>query len=114
MKLKVICLTLGLAGAFTLANADDAATAKDSAIAKGKQVVETKKCSICHALEGKGGKIGKPMNELAEGKTDEFLNGSLVDPKKTIAADTKMPSYKGKLTDEEIGAVIEYLKSLKK
>ncbi len=107
MKLKLFCLTLGLTGAFAVAYADDAA------VALGKQVVEKKKCSICHVIDGKGGKIGKPLNGVAAGKTDEQLKGALLDPKKTIAPDTKMPSYQGKLTDEEVNGVIAYLKTLK-
>jgi mono/diheme cytochrome c family protein len=107
MKTKVFCLTLGLVGAFATAQA------ADDLVAKGKEIVVAKKCSICHAIDGKGGKIGKPMNGLAEGKTEDYLKGALLDPKKNIAPDTKMPSYKDKLTDEEIGAVIAYLKSLK-
>jgi mono/diheme cytochrome c family protein len=86
------------------------ARAADDLVAQGKQVVETKKCSICHKPEGKA----KPIDALAGDKTDDFLKGSLIDPKKTIGADTKMPSYKDKLTDTEVNAVVAYLKSLKK
>ena len=98
--IAIAFLTMGAVGA----HAQDA-------IAQGKKLVETKKCSICHAIDGKGGKTGKPMNGIAEGKTDEFLKGSLLEPKKTIAPDTKMPAYK--FTEEEVKAVIEYMKSLK-
>lgn len=107
MKLRIVCVTLGLMGAFSLAQAGD------DLVGKGKEIVEKKKCSICHAIDGKGGKIGKPLNGLVEGKTDEHLKGALLDPKKTIAADTKMPSYKDKLTDDEVSAVIAYLKTVK-
>ena len=106
MKTKILYLTLGLVGAVATAQADDL-------VAKGKEIVTAKKCSICHAVEGKGGKIGKPMNELAKDKTDAFLLEAMVDPKKAIGPDTKMPSYKGKLTDDEIKACVEYIKSLK-
>ena len=81
---------------------------------QGRQLVEQKKCSICHSIDGKGGKIGKPLNGIAEGKTDDFLGQALSDPKKAIAPDTKMPSYRDKLKAEEVKAVVEYLKSLKK
>jgi cytochrome c oxidase subunit 2 len=97
---------VGLTGAARLTQADP--------VEDGKKIVEAKKCSICHAHEGKGGKTGKPMAELAADRSDDFLKGSLLDPKKTIAADTKMPSYQGKLTDDEVAAVIAYMKSLKK
>jgi cytochrome c1 len=63
-------------------------------------------------VDGKGGKTGKPMNGITEGHTDEWLKESLLDPKKAIAPDTKMPAYK--FTDDEVNAVIAYMKSLKK
>jgi cytochrome c553 len=80
----------------------------------GKKIVEAKKCSICHAIDGKGGKSGKPMNGITEGKTDDWLIESLKDPKKAIGPDTKMLSYKDKLTDDEMKAVVAYIKTLKK
>ncbi len=105
MNYKVLCLAVGAAGVFALAQA----RAEDLA-AQGKTIVEAKKCSICHKANGKA----KPIDELAADKSDDFLTGSLLDPKKTIGADTKMPSYKGKLADDEVKAVVAYLKSLKK
>lgn len=106
MKLKYMIAAIGLA--VTLPSG--LALAGDP-VEDGKKIVEEKKCSICHKIDGKGGKIGKPMEELAVGKTDEFLKGALLDPKKTIAADTKMLSYQGKLTDEQVAAVIAYMKA---
>ena|SRR5664280_2183613 len=111
MKRKAFFLTVTFIGALTAARADDNPA---DAVAQGRQLVEQKKCSICHSIDGKGGKIGKPLNGIAEGKTDDFLSQALLDPKKAIAPDTKMPSYRDKLKDEEVKAVVEYLKSLKK
>jgi mono/diheme cytochrome c family protein len=111
MKHKVFFLTVTFIAALTAVRADNNPA---DAVAQGKQLVEQKKCSICHSIDGKGGKIGKPLNGVAEGKTDDFLGQALLDPKKAIAPDTKMPSYKDKLKAEEVKAVVEYLKSLKK
>ena len=105
MKQSAVIAVLTLT--FALAN-----VCADDLVDKGKALVETKKCSICHAIDGKGGKIGKPMNGITEGKTDELLKGALLDPKKTIKSDTKMPAYK--LTDDEVAAIISYIRSLKK
>lgn len=111
MKTKTFILTVALVGGMTAAWADDKPA---DPVAQGKQLVEKSKCSICHAIDGKGGKIGKPMNGITEGKTDEYLHNAIVDPKKTIGPDTKMASYKDKLKDDEVKAVIEYIKTLKK
>ena len=109
MKFKQMIASMGLAVVLPASLALAGDPAED-----GKKIVEEKKCSICHKIDGKGGKIGKPMEELAVDKSDEFLKGSMLDPKKTIAADTKMPSYLGKLTDEQVASVIAYLKSVAK
>jgi cytochrome c553 len=112
MKLqKIVLVSVLLVIAAVVARADEAAAGPADL---GKQVVDKKKCSICHQIDGKGGKIGKPLNGIAEGKTDAQLKDTLLDPKKAIAPDTKMPSYKDKLTDDEINGVIAYLKTLKK
>ena len=93
-------------------NQSNEAGSDTPAISLGKQIVEKKKCTICHSLDGKGGvKTMKPMNGITEGRTDEFLRGSLLRPKEVIDPKTKMPAYK--LDENELKAVIEYLKTLK-
>lgn len=109
MKLRIFCV-LALLGSGAAAWADETAT---DPVAAGKALVIKTKCSMCHVVEGKGGKTGKPMDTFAE-KTEEQLTAAIVDPKTAIAPDTKMPSYKTKLTADEIKSVVAYIKSLKK
>jgi mono/diheme cytochrome c family protein len=104
MRGSVMLLVLGVAAGLFCATV---ASADEASIAKGKQLVEAKKCAVCHKATSKK---GKPMNELTKDKTDEYLKGALLDPKKTIDPKTKMPAYK--FSDEEAAAVIDYLKSL--
>lgn len=106
MKMKWLCVVSALMMTASIARAEDKPA---SLVDTGKQIVEKKKCSICHTA----GKSAKPLAEGAAGKDEAYLKGSLVDPKKTIGPDTKMPSYKDKLSDDEVKAVVEYLKSLK-
>ncbi|MBM4046569.1 MAG: hypothetical protein FJ279_15770, partial [Planctomycetes bacterium] len=75
MRCKALLLSLAFVGVQSLATADE------KEIAKGKELCEQKKCAICHK---EGSKTGKPMNQLVQGRTDEYLKGSLVEPKKTI------------------------------
>ncbi len=84
------------------------AEAQGEQVKKGKSLVEGKHCAICHKEGGKG----KPMEELAQGKTDAFLKEAVTDPKKAISPQVLMPAYK--FTDEEVQAVIEYLRSVSK
>jgi cytochrome c553 len=111
MKCRALLFAVVFLGVVAMARAEDKPA---DPVAQGKALVEKYKCSMCHAIDGKGGKIGKPMNGITEGKTDDYLHGALTDPKKTIGPDTKMISYKEKLKDDEVKAVIEYIKTLKK
>lgn len=82
-------------------------------IAKGRQIVEAKRCAVCHEVNGKGGTSlhkGKPLNGITEGHNDEFLKLSLLDPKKVLGTQTRMPAYK--FSSEEVRAVLAYMKSL--
>ena len=74
---------------------------------KGKALAD-KKCALCH----KEGGIGKPMAMLAVKQTDAFLKEAITDPKKAIDPKVKMPAFK--LTDEELQAVIVYMRSVAK
>jgi mono/diheme cytochrome c family protein len=82
--------------------------AQGEQVEKGKSLVESKHCTICHKEGGKG----KPLEELAKGRTDVFLKDAITDPKKTIGPQVLMPPYN--FTDEEVQAVIEYLRSVSK
>jgi mono/diheme cytochrome c family protein len=76
--------------------------------AKGKALVDGKKCALCHK---EGSKLGKPMEKLG-GDTDAKIKGAILDPKKTLGPQVKMPAYK--LSDAEVADVIAYLKSIAK
>jgi mono/diheme cytochrome c family protein len=73
--------------------------------AKGKALVESKKCALCHKANSK---LGKPLEQLG-GDTDAKIKAALLDPKKTLGPQVKMPAYK--LTDAEVADIIAYLKS---
>lgn len=82
--------------------------AQDAKVEQGKKLVQLKRCALCHRKNG----LGHPMENLAKGKTVDFLKKAILDPKKTIGPDTKMPPFK--LNDEELDAMIAYLQSLSK
>jgi len=75
---------------------------------KGKALVESKKCALCH----KEGGQGKPMEMLVGTNTDAFLKDAIANPKKALGPQVRMPEYK--LTDEELQAVVAYLRSIAK
>ena len=73
-----------------------------------------KKCALCHGKDG----VAKKMAEGSANFNDaEFQGGATVASiaKATAdgVADTKMKGYKEKLSEAEISAIAEYIKSMK-
>ncbi len=79
-------------------------------VTMGKQIVAQKHCVVCHIVEGKGGKIGKPLADFS-GKPDDEIRAALMDPKKAIGPSTPMPAVK--LSEDDLKAAIAYIKSQK-
>ncbi len=93
----------------------------------GAKLFVEKGCSACHSIDGSPkagptlkGVSGHRVTVLTNGKereiiaNDEYLRKSLVDPQADVVKGFPpiMPPQKGVLTDAEIDAVIEYLKTL--
>ena len=92
---------------------------------KGKALFENAGCPGCHSIDGSP-KVGPTLKglfgsrvELSDGKTvqadEEYLRESIVDPNAKIVKGFQpiMPTFKATLKDDEIAAVIAYLKELK-
>jgi cytochrome c551/c552 len=86
----------------------------------GEQIFTAGGCAGCHTL-GKAnatGTIGPSLDELAatagqqDGSPEEYVRESLLDPDAVTAEGFQpgvMPSYEGRLTDEQVQALTEYL-----
>src|SRR5215469_1674162 len=70
------------------------------------------KCAMCHGADGKGGKMGTRDFGSAEVKaeTDAQLTEIITKGK----GKGKMPSYEGKLKDDDIKGLVTYIRSLSK
>jgi cytochrome c oxidase subunit 2 len=92
---------------------------------KGFDVATQKGCFACHTSDGSR-KIGPTwkgvygtMEELTDGskvKVDEnYIRESIVDPMKRIVKGypPSMPPFKGLINDDEMNAIVAYIKSLK-
>jgi cytochrome c oxidase subunit 2 len=108
---------------------DDPAEAEDK---KGKKLYGGRGCAGCHSVDGSPG-VGptwkglfgknRPLAASSDGKTavvadENYIRESIYEPSAKIAAGyagppSQMPSYQGKLSDREIGYLIEYIKTLK-
>lgn len=95
-----------------------------SAAAFGKQLSEQKGCVACHSDDGSV-KIGPSFAKLfgkqealADGSTvtvdDNYIRESIMVPGVKVVKGFQpvMPSFQGQLTDKQVDAFIEYIKSL--
>jgi len=82
-----------------------------SAAADGDAVFKSR-CAACHGSDGKGNPtIGTP--DFTSPKTQsDISDAAIVDTVTNGRKGTIMPSWKGKLSDEEIAAVAAYVRSL--
>src|SRR5271157_6018434 len=83
------------------------------AAADGAAVFKSK-CAMCHGADGSASTgMGKSMGLKPLG-SPEVQKTSAADMTALVAGGKgKMPGFKGKLSDEEISAVVSYVKTLK-
>jgi mono/diheme cytochrome c family protein len=93
------------------------AAAQAGSAARGQQVFEAQKCSLCHAVAGKGNKNGA-LDEVGSKLTADEIRAWIVDPaemtKKHNA--TRKPPMKSfaSLPKEDVDALVAYLLTLRK
>jgi mono/diheme cytochrome c family protein len=86
----------------------------------GEQIFTAAGCAGCHTLSkaNSNGNIGPNLDELAQvagarpGSPEDYVRESLLDPDAVTAEGFQsgvMPSYEGRLSDEQLRALVEYL-----
>ena len=96
----------------------------DKALAdQGKQVAGSNGCTSCHTTDGSKS-VGPSWKGIYGTEADiggekvkvnaKFIETAIVDPNAQVRSGfgPSMPSFEGKLSDEQIKAVVEYIKSL--
>lgn len=101
---------------------------EEALVLKGKELYKTKGCSVCHSIDGSKivgptwkGLYGRKTRVVTNGKEreiiadDEYIKRSELEPNADVVVGFPaiMPSQKGVLTDDEIQAIISYMKTLK-
>ncbi len=97
--------------------------APDSLVATGEKAFRNRGCSGCHApnaairaplLDGIYGKQVPLSDSTLVTADDQYLRDSILLPNKQISAGYEpiMPTYQGQISEEELNAIIAYLKSL--
>ena len=71
------------------------------------------KCQSCHGADGKATAIGKKLGakDFQDPDTAKLSDAEMA--KIIEQGKNKMPPYKGKLTDDQIKALVSYIKELK-
>lgn len=77
--------------------------------AKGEQVYKAKQCSLCHKINGSGGKQGPDLSDVGTKRDAEWLQKYLVNPKSVVPKGT-MPA--AKVTPDELRDLIDFLETL--
>jgi mono/diheme cytochrome c family protein len=75
------------------------------------------KCSMCHAPDGSGNvPMGKQLKVVDLGSADvqKQTDAQLADSIANGKNGGKMPAYKGKLTDDQIKGLVDYIRGLAK
>ena len=118
MLRTMIVRGIGVAGALAcVASLSAAVAAAGQDVAKGQAVYTAQKCSLCHAIAGKG-KATNPLDGVGAKLSAEDTKQWIVDP---VAAAAKhkstkkpvMPAKYAKLPAADIDALVAYMQSLK-
>jgi len=109
-------VTKGWLVVFALVSSADLATAQDAA-KKGLEVYTAQKCSVCHAIAGKGNKAN-PLDGVGTKLSADDIRSWIVTPIEAAAKakSTKkppMPAKYGKLAAADLDALVAYMQSLK-
>jgi cytochrome c oxidase subunit 2 len=95
-----------------------------SPVEAGRKLFQVRGCQQCHSVDGSG-KTGPSLlgvyghEQLLTGggsvvADENYIRESILEPQARVVAgfDPVMPTYQGRLSDDEIVAIIAYLKSL--
>jgi cytochrome c oxidase subunit 2 len=109
-------LLAGLAAAAMVMVASTAAAQDQALIEKGMQVYTQQKCSLCHAVDGKGNAQG-PLDGVGTKLTADEIKAWIVTPREMTekTGATRRPNMRAypNLEEADLDALIAYLVSLK-
>lgn len=81
---------------------------------QAKSLIQGNSCLVCHRIGHDGGDIGPSLNGVGTRRTADQIRAAILSPpaKTTAGVPNPMPSYKGKITDDDLSKLVEYLRSL--
>ena len=79
---------------------------------RGARIYQSQRCPECHTLKGKGGAVGPNLTYVGSKRSRDFIVVQIRDPR-SHNANSAMPSFRDKLSDQEISDLADYLSGLK-
>ena len=79
---------------------------------QGARLFWNNSCKECHTINGKGGSSGPNLTYVGGKQSRDYIVQQIRDPQ-SHNPNTDMPSFRDKLTDQEIGDLADYLSGLK-
>jgi len=83
-------------------------------VAQGKTVYEAQKCTLCHAIGGRGNAKG-PLDKVGSQLSAEDIRKWIVSPKEMKSPSNRKPDMRAypNLPAADLDAVVAYMQSLK-
>lgn len=96
------------------AAAGNRGTPDPTVISAGKIAFASNGCMRCHTLDGQGGKQGPELTHtgIESAHTAEWFAGFVGNPK-SVNPQSRMPSFKDRMSDKDLKALGTYLSTLK-
>lgn len=118
MRKTFTLITMLAAASVAATTVASAAAGQDAAqVKRGQEVFAAQKCSMCHAIAGKGGKQS-PLDGVGAKLSADDIRQWITHPTE-MTAKTKstkkppMPAKYGKLPAADLDALVAYMQSLK-
>lgn len=80
--------------------------------ARARQLIEQHKCLECHTLKGKGGAVGPNLTSVGGRRNRDYIYQQIKNPQSHNPR-TAMPSFGGRLSENDLNTLADYLSSLK-
>jgi cytochrome c2 len=108
--MKIIRIVLSATVMLAIAGTATLAAGQSGNAANGEKLYTAQKCSVCHQIAGKGGKMGPELTKVGATRDAKWLAAYLPNPK---GADPKNKMTPVKLKGAELDDLIAYLLTLK-
>jgi len=79
---------------------------------QGAKLFWNNRCKDCHTINGKGGSTGPNLTFVGGKRSRDYIIMQIKDPK-SHNPNTDMPSFRDKLSEQEINELANYLSGLK-